>query len=226
LSTEQAECPICAGLPLAAVDTLNAEIGKGVRSAVELARMAGCEPTDVVRHANTCLKTEAPGGYELLEETVRVLRGLMHTFGADVDAGMHYRVDEEAGVDGRQAVSHYMSVMRELRETVMAMERLRSVDSTMHAMMEEIVNPLAEWGAAFFVEESRRVRDDLLGLLKEEPHLQPQARKIANDLAKRLAERFAAELVNGLPGRIEDALRKTFAKGAKTREAQGVPKRH
>ena len=213
------DCVVCRTLPVNVMQSLNEEIAKGERSAVDLGVQYGCEAAHIAQHAAECIGPAVSDGYSQLTETLGVLRRLMEQFGADVANGKQYEVDNESGIDGRKAVDHYLSVLRETRETVMAMERLRSVDATMNEVMEQVINPLSTWAATFFVEECRRLRDDLHNLTKDDPQLQPRIRKITAELTERLAEGFMVGALQEMPGKMKDALSKTYAK-APTRPRQ------
>lgn len=209
------DCTVCRELPTNVMERLNEEIARGEKSAIDLGHEYGCEAAAVARHAAECIAPNQSDGYSQLTQTLGVLNGLLEQFGQDVANGKQYQFDAEAGIDGRKSVDHLLSVMREMRETTMAMERLRSVDATMGEVMEQVINPLSHWAATFFADECRRFRDELHTVTREIPAIQPRIRKMVDDFAIRLAEGFLTGALQDMPDKMKEALSKTYAKGTR-----------
>ena len=194
-------CPICE-LPKARVQAINKHISEGKRSLMAIAERYKVEVADLREHMVAC--TEEPTSEaEALQQAQRQLSALIASFQDDISAGRHYEFDQEAGIDGRGVINHYITAMREQRETILAIHKLRTSDEVFNDLQDNVVGPLISAVTAITVQESKRLREEIFDLTKSLPDQHPRIATAVNAFLERVADRMADEALHDIPEKVK-----------------------
>jgi hypothetical protein len=155
-------------------------------------------------HIKLCVAPANNKGHELLDELLREIRRVADGLKAQYD----YDPDANAS-----AMSHYVSLTREARELVVAMERIRPSEELAAEITTKILSPLVRQTILLIAEEARKYREELATIVD------PQEYQAADNALKRMLDKFAARLTNETDDLIE-RLHKLLASPKKKKSSQ------
>lgn len=197
-------CDLCKNFPARALRELNDDITAGDLSLSELAEKHYVSEPLLEDHMRLCVGA-APGvGHEMLEELLREVRRVAE------ERKNQYDYDPDAN---NSAMTHYVNLMRESRELVLAMTRIRPSEELTSEIVTKILSPLVRQSVLLGVEESKRLREDL------RPILDVNQYKSVDAAIKRMLERFASRL-EGETETLTERLQKTLQASTKQRNQQ------
>lgn len=210
-------CRLCGRLlPLKDVEALNADIDVGDLTLEEIGERYNVDAEYVDVHQKKCHKKKPRNGYELLMTLLETLQ--------QTATEMRQAYDPE---DNPYAMGHFVKLAKEVRETVMALDKMQPSTVLLAKITETILNPLVREFAQILVEEAGRTRGDLFKALGD-AHTQTidQATKT---LTKRMADRFqskTAALVPQLKKLLEDEFGRAKTKSKKGTKSDRKAKSH
>lgn len=173
-------CRLCIKLlPINTVESLDRDLKTGNVTMESLAEQYDVEVEYVTTHYKKCLGEPARSGYELLQ---RILEEVTET-----TKEMRQSYDP-SDADNKYAMGHYIKLVRELRETVATMNKLKPSGQILQQITDSVMNPLVSQFARICVEEIERHRNDLISNLGREhrSHIDKSAR----ETLRRLADRY------------------------------------
>lgn len=196
-------CPLCDSLPLKELKKLDEAIALGDSSIAELAAIYSVD-TELIRlHLEHCL-TLSLSGPETLSALQNGLQQIAGKLKKEVDAEAYKYVDQDSNIDGRGIVPNYIAVLRELRENVMALNRLQSTEGLTEGLNEKVVTPLINQAVQICVAEGARLREELFKAMHENYHNKIDA--LVKQFLTRIGERLLNETVRNLPQAVEAVL--------------------
>lgn len=193
MTDKEQPCPVCTNVSLKRLKSINKHLEEGKRSISAIAEHYNLEVVDLQNHLLQCIGTQEGGGLSELHRTQRRLSSLIETFQEDIANGRQYEYDPENGVDGRGVINHLITAMREQRETIVAMHRLRSSEEVYEGIMQNVVGPLINAMAAITVEESKRLLDEVFDLTRGTPDQHPRIKKAVDEFLSRVGDRMTEE---------------------------------
>jgi hypothetical protein len=194
-------CDLCKNFPARALRELNDDIADGSFSLAELAEKHYVSEPLLEEHIRQCVGPPSGAGHELLEELLREVRRVAE------DRKAQYDYDPDAN---NSAMTHYVNLMREARELVIAMTRIRPSEELTNEITTKILSPLVRQSILLGVEEAKRLREDL------KPILDVSQYKSFDGAIKRMLERFASRL-EGETETLTERLQKILQASAKQR---------
>ena len=197
-------CLICDTTPLNKLRDIDAAIRLGETTTEILAQVHGVDAAALAVHARQCIAPEQTDGIVQLDQTMRELRGLSKVLQSDIESGGYKEFDPETGVDGKATISNYIAVQREIRESILARNRLRSVDDTVKGLTEVVVNPIISIATQAYVEEIRRLREALFTYTAESAH--PRIKTAIDETLLRIANRLKDEGTRDIKEKVEAVL--------------------
>jgi len=142
-------------------------------------------------HINRCVRPQPTAGHELLEQLLREIKVSAE------ERKEYYESDPEAN---SHAMTHYVNLMREARELVMAMERIRPSEELAKEIFQKVLNPILRQCVVISVEEINRLRDEFVAILGPEQfvHVDKAIKRSLRRIATRL-KGDTAETIDQLP---------------------------
>ena len=197
-------CLICDTTPLNKLRDIDAAIRVGETTTEILAQLHGVDAVALAVHARQCIAPEQTDGVTQLDQTMRELRELSKVLQSDIESGGYKEFDPETGVDGKATITNYIAVQREIRESILARNRLRSVDDTVKGLTEVVVNPIISIATQAYVEEIRRLREALFTYTAESSH--PRIKAAIDETLLRIANRLKDEGTRDIREKVEAVL--------------------
>jgi hypothetical protein len=194
-------CPVCLRLPVRDLRKLNEAIQDGSLPVAALAQQFGLLPTEVAAHAKTCVDPDQVDGFGHLADMVRRLSCLSKSIEQDILNG------GAVGEDGEPrgpAITDYVAILRETRETIVALRRLQSVDDAVVGLTRNVVGPLVSSATTICVEEMRRMRETLFPLVSTQHHT--RVKETVDTALERIGARLKAESMHDLREKVEAVL--------------------
>jgi hypothetical protein len=198
-------CLICTDVPIKRLKSIDRHIKAGKKTIREIAEHYDLDIETLRKHARQCVQSEALDDSELIDRSIRELRWLLDQFKSDIECGKHLEVDDASGTDGRSLVAYFVNASRELREAIVARKKLRSSDETLAALTTTVLNPFIEATVSIATQESRRLRDDLFALVKDE-NAHHRIKIMIDEMLARMADRIGTEAMEDLPAKVEAAV--------------------
>lgn len=197
------KCSICDSLAPKRVRTINRHLKAGKKTPLEIAHHYKLDYDALRAHQRNCLQ-QTTGEHEDLERTRRSLSALICRFQDEIAHGNHRQVPDEdgEGPDGRYIVNNMLAAMRELRETILAINKLRTSEEVYHDLEANIVSPMVLAVTAICVDECRRLRASIFDLTRDTPKLQPQVKEAVDEMLRRLADRMNTEILHDMPEKV------------------------
>jgi len=196
-------CNVCDKLPLKRVKSIDKHLLAGKKSLMAIAEHYAVDIGDLRLHLSNCVKKDPvsqPSGE--LETNLQYLRTLITQFHQDIADGRHLRFNPEDGIDGRSIVNQTATLMREFRQTVETLERIRSADAIYDDLRETVVDPLINGTVQILIEEGRRLRDELYDLTKATPEHHVRIKTSVDNALTRMAERMTSEAIHDIPEKV------------------------
>ena len=175
-------------LPLKIVESLDADIRRGDATLQQLAESYDVDIKRLSRHRKRCLKAPPKSGHELL---MKVLSQIDRTAR---DMKQTYEVNPE---ENSSAMGHYIKLVRELRETVAIMDRIKPSGKILKQISDSILEPMVLEFSMICVDEMRRLRGDLISAVGD-AHAGRVDRE-AKETTIRMADRFKTKTDSLLP---------------------------
>jgi hypothetical protein len=198
-------CLICNTTPLNKLKEIDQLIRQGEKSVGEIAAQYEVSSVDdLASHARVCIVAEQIDGFTQLEHTTRKLRDLGKILQDDIEAGGYKNFDPESGIDGRSSVTNYIAVLREMRESVLAMKRLRSVDDTAKGLTDIVISPMIATVVQIYVEEARRLREALYNATPESTHA--RIKTVIDESLTRVGNKLKTEGTQNIKEKVEAVL--------------------
>jgi hypothetical protein len=172
-------CDLCNNFPTRALRQLNDDIEGGELSVAELAEKHYVSVPMLNEHIQKCVSVMNNVGHELLHELLGEIRRVAE------DRKAQYEYDPDANAQG---MTHYVNLMREARELVVAMERIRPSDELTEDVVEKILSPLVRQTILLIAEEAKKLREELAMVIDETQY------QAMDKAVKRMLERFGARL--------------------------------
>jgi len=182
-------CDLCREFPIRTMREIDEEIAEGSLSVEEIASKHFISSALLEEHIKRCGAAFPTTGHELLNTLLRDIRE------AADDRKKDYDDDPEAN---QHAMSHYVNLVREAREIIMAMDRIRPSDELAQEIVRKVVNPIIRLCVVASVEEGNRLRDELIASLGQENF------ESIDEAVKRNLRRFASRL----KGEAEEVIEK------------------
>ena len=200
-------CDLCNNFPTRALRQLNDDIEAGELTPVELAEKHYVSIPMLSEHMQKCVSVVNNVGHELLYDLLREIRRVAE------DRKAQYDYDPDAN---GQAMTHYVNLMREARELVIAMERIRPSEELTEEIVEKILSPLIRQTVLLVSEEAKKLREELASLVD------PSQYRAADNAVKRMLDRFGARLETETDTLVE-RLQKLLATPVKQRKPSKKP---
>jgi len=107
--------------------------------------------------------------------------------------------EEDAEANGH-AMTHYVNLMREAREVIVAMERIRPSEELAKEIFQKVLNPIIRQCVIISVEEVNRLRDEFVAVLGPDqfPHIDKAIKRTLRRIATRL-KGDTADSIDQLP---------------------------
>lgn len=192
-------CRLCAQiLPLRTIEQLNKDIDSGQSSMAQIAEVYDVDVKYVATHIKKCRAASSNNSYSLLQDLLSVLN--------TTAAEMRQSYDPETNPF---AMGHFVKLAREIRETTVALTRLRPSSDLLRRVSELILGPLIHEFSAIVVEEGDHLRTELIDALGQD-----QAARVdraVKSLTLRMADRYKRKteaLLPKLKDLLEDDLQK------------------
>lgn len=173
-------CRLCVKLlPVAKVEELDADLKSGNETLQKIADSFDVEVDYVTDHYQKCLGSPASSGYELLarilEEVTETTKEMRESYDPTDDAGKY-------------AMGHYIKLVRELRETVATMDKMKPSGQLLKQITDMVMNPLISQFAKICIEEVDRHRSELTSMLGDSHR--DQISKTSEETLRRLVDRY------------------------------------
>lgn len=184
-------CDLCRAFPVRTIRNLDADIESGEKSVDELSEAYYMSAALIEEHMNRCVRPRPSTGHELLDTLLREIR---ETAEERKDS---YDENPEANA---HAMTHYVNLMREARELVMAMERIRPSDELAKEIATKVLNPIIRQCVVISVEEITRLREEFVAILGADQfqHIDRAVKRSLRRIATRL-KGDTAETIDLLP---------------------------
>ncbi len=184
-------CDLCKAFPVRTVRQLDEDIELGEKSVEELAEVYYMSVPLLEDHIQRCVRPTPSTGHELLDTMLRDIRET-----AEERKGF-YENDPEAN---SHAMGHYVNLMREAREVIMAMERIRPSDELAKEIATKVLNPIIRQCVVINVEEVNRLREEFVSILGADQfqHVDKAVKRTLRRIATRL-KGDTAETIDLLP---------------------------
>jgi hypothetical protein len=206
-------CPVCNKLAVKDLRRLDAALKTGDLPLLGLAQQFGLEVAEIDLHRKSCVEDEVVDGFGHLANMVRRLSNLSETVeeqitnppvrmtaGSGDDSGNPYDEDKPRG----PAITDLVAILRETRETIVALRRLQSVDDAVVGLTRNVVGPLVASATTICVEELRRLREAMFPLVQHQ--YQPRVKESVDTALERIAARLKAESMHDLREKVEAVL--------------------
>jgi hypothetical protein len=205
-------CDLCRNFPSRALRELNNDIELGELSIAEIAEKHYVSVALLEDHAKQCVTPLPDQGHELLDSLLRELRRVS----ADLKEKYEYDPDLYAS-----AMPNYLSAMREAREMILAMERIRPSEELEISIIDQILTPLVQLMVTIQAEEAERLREDIT------PIIGSQHYRMIDKSIKRSCGRFASRLqgeMSTLTDRLHSVLTATTKTGKEKKKRRETNK--
>ena len=146
-------------------------------------------------------------GHELLLELLGEIRRVAE------DRKAQYEYDPDAN---GSAMTHYVNLMREARELVVAMERIRPSEELTQDVVEKILSPLIRQTVLLISEEAKKLREELATFVDETQY------RAMDSAVKRMLDHFGARLETETDNLVE-RLQKLLASPIRQRKPSKKP---
>lgn len=193
-------CDLCRNFPQRALRELNTDLEKGDLSTAEIAEKHYVSVALLEDHKKLCVTPLPTHGHELLENLLKELRRVSE----DLKEKYEYDPDLYAS-----AMPNYISAMREAREMILAMERIRPSEELEIAVIDQILTPLISLMVTIQAEEAERLREDIVPILGVVNY------RAVDKAIKRSCSRFASRL-QGESSSLIDRLNSVLTATTKT----------
>lgn len=197
-------CDVCDNLPLEQVQKINNSIRGGKQSLQQLAEEYHVSVDALRTHIVNC-NEEMLDEQQVLLGNQRMLSGFIAQFQQEIVDGKQYKFDQENGIDGRSVVQHFVTMLREQRETIMARNKLRSSDEVYAALQANVVGPLISTVTAIMISEGHRLREELFSITKAVDETHPRIKKVMDEMLERAADRFKTEALADVEQKVQAA---------------------
>lgn len=198
-------CSVCTKLAVKDLRRLDAALKEGSLPLLGLAQQFGLEVVEVDQHRKFCCEAdEAVDGFGHLADMVRRLSNLSQSVEEQIlNPPANLSADGEDGPRG-PAITDYVAILRETRETIVALRRLQSVDDAVVGLTRNVVGPLVSSATTICVEELRRLREALFPLVSHQYH--PRVKESVDTALERIGARLKAESMHDLREKVEAVL--------------------
>jgi len=197
-------CPVCTGLPLKRVASIDRHLAAGKKSLMAIADHYAVDIGDLRHHLVACVHNQAaPSESEELARSQAQLQVLITQFQQDVAEGKHLEFDPEGGMDGRSTINNLLHAMREHRETVLARSKIRTADEVYRDLQANVVGPLISAVTTICIEEGRRTRGEIFDITKRTGELHPKIKTAVDSMLERIADRMSSEALHDIPDRVK-----------------------
>jgi len=193
-------CDLCKTFPVRVVQKINDDLEEGKLSLAEIADKHIVSVPLLEDHQKFCITPVPTTGHEILIELLKEVRRV-----ADERKGQ-YDSDPDTN---NAAMTHYVSLIRESRELVLAMERIKPSDELAQEIIVMILGPLIRQMVSITTDEAKRLRKDLSELVP------PSKYRLADQAIKSMLSRFSTRL-NKEAMELSDRLRKLLSSGVKS----------
>jgi len=200
-------CDLCNNFPTRALRQLNDGIERGEMSVAELAEKHYVSVPMLNDHIQKCVGALNNVGHELLNDLLREIRIVAE------DRKVQYDFDPDAN---NSAMTHYVNLMREARELVVAMERIRPSEELTQDIVEKILSPLIRQTILLISEEAKKLREELATLVDHSQY------RSADNAVKRMLDRFGTRLETETETLVE-RLQQLLASPTRQRKAAKKP---
>ena len=176
-------CKLCKTLRPKALGRLNTDLVTGQKSLAVIADKYELPLKAVVRHAKRCLASEQLSGHATLSKIL-----------AQVVGDLEQVRDDYKYADGEQskgAAMLYSQLVKEARELVMSLNRLRPNDAIADDLVRSVINPLLNAMAEALIQEGGALKRDLVSTLG--PNYTRHVDTTLKEAWKRIAARFKIE---------------------------------
>ncbi len=188
-------CDLCKELPIHTMRQIDEAISEGSKSVGEIAEQFYLSSSILEEHMRSCVAPLPSSGHELLTTILRDVRESAE------ERKRHYDTDPE---ENSHAMGHYINLVREAREIILAMERIRPSDELAQEIVRKVVNPIIRQCVVTCVDEGNRLRDELVSALGQENF------EAVDAAVKRSLRRFA-ERLKGESGEVIERLPEILA---------------
>jgi hypothetical protein len=193
-------CDLCRNFPPRALRELNSDLEKGELSTAEIAEKHYVSVALLEDHKKLCVTPLPTEGHELLQSLLKELRRVSE----DLKEKYEYDPDMYAS-----AMPNYISAMREAREMILAMERIRPSEELEVSIIDQILTPLIQLMVTIQAEESERLREDVTPLTGHQHY------HMVDKAIKQSCARFASRL-NGETSSLTERLHSVLTATTKT----------
>lgn len=193
-------CDLCRNFPQRALRELNTDLEKGDLSTAEIAEKHYVSVALLEDHKKLCVTPLPTHGHELLENLLKELRRVSE------DLKEKYEFDPDLYAS---AMPNYISAMREAREMILAMERIRPSEELETEIIDQILTPLIGLMVTIQAEEAERLREDITPILGVANY------RAVDKAIKRSCGRFASRL-QGESSSLTDRLNSVLTATTKT----------
>ena len=205
-------CDLCRNFPARALRELNADLERGDLSTAEIAEKHYVSIALLEDHKKTCVTPLPSEGHEMLQSLLKELRRVSE------DLKEKYEFDPDLYAN---AMPSYISAMREAREMILAMERIRPSEELEISIIDQIIAPLISLMVTVQAEEAERLREDITPLLGADNY------RMVDKSIKRSCGRFASRLkgeTSDLTDRIHSVLTATTKTGKEKKKRRETNK--
>lgn len=198
-------CSLCESVPLKRLKHIDRHLKSGEKSLMAIADRYGVDIGELRRHLVQCVDGPvAPQADQELEGSLGQLRAIITQFQQDIADGQHLRFNPEDGIDGRSTVTQMIAAMREFRETVLALQRIRTADAIYKDLRETVVDPMIHAVVQICTDEARRLRDELFDLTKgssDQHHAKIKA--AVDESLLRIGDRMGTEALQDIADKVK-----------------------
>lgn len=184
-------CDLCKAFPIRTVRSLDDDIAEGAKSVEELADAYYMSVPLVEEHISRCVRPRPSTGHELLDVLLKEIREVAEerkdAYDSDPEVNAH-------------AMSNYVSLMREARELVVAMEKIRPSEEMAKEIATKVLNPIIRLCVTISVEELNRLREEFVAIAGQDQfqHIDKAVKRSLQRIGTRL-KGDAAEAIDLLP---------------------------
>lgn len=118
---------------------------------MQLAEAYGTSAAAIDVHATSCVTRVAGTGYELLDQMLQDLNQAAEESRQEYD-------DNKLNAD---SMDQYIALMREVRGTILAREKLRPSEEMVRDIIIKVLRPLVNQCVVITIEESNKLREDI-----------------------------------------------------------------
>ncbi len=156
-------CKLCNNQPIGTIRKLDRDINSGDYSVAELAEEYGFKKKAIRIHMKKCLGGAPQTGYAALQSNLKALKKMADE--VKEEYGDVSEFDEDGPKIKSYAFKRYLDAQREIRETIMSLDRIKPSEELVAEIVELVVSPLVTKTSIICIEEIRRFRTELSHVL-------------------------------------------------------------